>query len=58
MRADGDVSRAGSFDRVAHCISVAGMETARDVGGGHQVEQVIIVTGAFAEIGIQVDNHI
>ena len=67
LRADDDTSGRGTLADRAHHLrlyrqhpgcgirGVAGMEAARDVRAGHDLEQAGVVGHTFAQIGVQVD---
>ena len=62
LGADRDAAVGGSCADAAHGRRVAGVESARDVRAGHDVQQSLVVAEAphaesLAKIGVQVDLH-
>src|SRR4030081_2471035 len=63
MRADHYATRCGGPHGVAHCRGVASVESAGDVGGGHEVEQCFVlrragVPEAFAQVRVEIDGGV
>ena len=57
MRTNRDIARARGFDRCAHCIGIPGVKSASNVGGCHQRQQLDVMTRAFAQVGVKIDNQ-
>ena len=56
VRANRDFAVARGFDRSAYCLGVARMKAAGNICGCDESEQFVIVAGAFAEVGVKIDN--
>ena len=57
MRADRHTLLHRPAHAVAHRVGAARVPAARDVGRADEVEQRLVGTAAFAEIGVQIDFH-
>jgi hypothetical protein len=58
MSADRDSSCASSPNALAHRIGIAGVKARGDVGGRDKVEQLVVMPGSLAKVGIQIYEKI
>jgi hypothetical protein len=54
MRSDGDAVLLRRTNCGVHRIGIAGVKTRCDVRRADELEQFVIVAGAFAEIGVEI----
>src|SRR5438034_3926813 len=58
MRTNGDAVIARCWNRLTHCVRVAGVKTAGNARGRNEFQQLGIMPSAFAQIGVKIDTQI